>query len=118
MSQPEPMPSSKFLERYSYEVIQVGSKTGEALMAFDELEGIFVVIKRPGLRNPVEFQLSLMDLRNEKRALETPGIAEHPAVCKLLDSGETTEGGSAEPYLYLVIERACGVSVPDLIQEY
>ncbi|MBI4314867.1 MAG: hypothetical protein HY679_02945, partial [Chloroflexi bacterium] len=107
-----------FAGRYSYEEIKVGSKTGESLMAFDEEALQFVVIKRPSPTEPNADarRASIADLAREEAVLRTPGLGDHPAVCRLLDAGEADgrDGG----YRYLVLERARGTPVPPLAERY
>ncbi|MFQ5410552.1 MAG: hypothetical protein ACE5FI_19250, partial [Anaerolineales bacterium] len=103
-----------FAGRYTYDAILVGSKTGETLMAFDDETLAYVVIKRPSLTqpNPDLLAAALADLEREARALKTQGIAGHAAVCALIDTG------SADGHPYLVLERARGTPLPELVQRY
>ncbi len=107
-----------FENRYAYDEIRVGSKTGETLMAFDEQALEYVVVKRPGLTqpNPDLYHASVADLRREERVLGVAGICDHPAVCRLLHAGEAT--GPQGSYHYLVLARARGIPIPTLIQRY
>lgn len=107
-----------FEGRYTYDEIRVGSKTGESLMAFDEATLEFVVIKRPSPTqpNPDLRRASIADLEREERVLGAPALKDHPAVCRLLRTGQATGWGGA--YRYLVLARARGTPVPALIQRY
>ena len=107
-----------FEGRYSYSEIKVGSKTGETLMAFDEETLEFVVIKRPSPTqpNPDARKASIADLEREEKVLRTESIREHPAVCRLLSAGNVR--GKGDTYRYLVLARARGTPVLDLIQHY
>ncbi len=107
-----------FQGRYTYDEIKVGSKTGETLMAFDEETLEYVVVKRPSPTqpNPDLRQASIADLEREERALRAPGIRGHPVACRLLNAGQAQERDGS--YRYLVLARARGIDVPDLIRRY
>ena len=107
-----------FQGRYTYDEIKIGSKTGESLMAFDDQTLEFVVVKRlnPSEPNPDLREASIADLVREEQALRTASIANHPVTCSLITAGQAQEKGWT--YRYLVLERARGTHVPELIQNF
>jgi hypothetical protein len=114
----KPVDKRIFLERYEYENIRVGSKSGEILFAVDIRHGNKeVVIKRSIPVKPRENKRVIHDLKNERRALKIPVIKNHSSTCKLLMAGEEkAEDGLT--YYFLVIERASGVSLQNLYDEF
>ncbi len=109
------MAGSLFDNRYRYDYIYPRGRSGETLRAVDTQDSDRpVVIKRPAPQDapPIRFGQEVSIL-NERKALTR--LAGHAVITALLGSGQFTIGGIA--HQYIVMERAEGVIVADLVLE-
>ena len=109
------MAESLFDNRYRYDYIYPRGRSGETLRAVDVAnQNRPVVIKRPapGDAPPIRAGQEVSIL-NERRALQR--LAGHPVLTTLLDEGRFNAGGT--PHQYIVMERAEGLIVGDLVLE-
>ncbi|MCU0514265.1 MAG: hypothetical protein MUE40_17050 [Anaerolineae bacterium] len=109
------MAASLFDNRYRYDYIYPRGRSGETLRAVDMQDNERrVVIKRPapGDAPPIRAGQEVSIL-NEKKALKR--LAGHPVLTELLGEGTFGVGGTA--HQYIVIERAEGLIIGDLVAE-
>lgn len=109
------MADSLFDNRYRYDYIYPRGRSGETLRAIDtQANDREVVVKRPAphdappIRNGQE-----VSIVNERKALQR--LQGHPALAELIGSGQFFVSGIA--HQYIVVERAQGVLVADMVLE-
>ncbi len=109
------MADSLFDNRYRYDYIYPRGRSGETLRAVDtQANDREVVVKRPAphdappIRNGQE-----VSIVNERKALQR--LQGHPALAALLGGGQFFVSGVA--HQYIVVERAQGVLVADMVLE-
>lgn len=109
------MADSLFDNRYRYDYIYPRGRSGETLRAVDtELRDRPVVIKRPAPNDAPPIRAGQeVSILNERKALNR--LAGHPVLVELLGSGQFFVGGVA--HQYIVMERAEGMIVADLVAE-
>jgi hypothetical protein len=109
------MADSLFDNRYRYDFIYPRGRSGETLRALDTLDNDRpVVIKRPAPHDAPPIRSGQeVSILNERKALSR--LAGHPALTELLGSGQFFVSGI--PHQYIVVERAQGVIVADLVRE-
>jgi hypothetical protein len=109
------MADSLFDNRYRYDYIYPRGRSGETLRAVDTQDGDRpVVIKRPAPNDAPPIRAGQeVSILNERKALTR--LAGHPALCALTGTGQFLVGGVA--HQYIVIERADGVIIGDLVLE-
>lgn len=109
------MAGSLFDNRYRYDYIYPRGRSGETLRAYDTHDADRpVVIKRPAPQDapPIRHGQEVSIL-NERKALTR--LAGHPVLTQLLGSGQFSISGAA--HQYIVMERAEGIIVADLVLE-
>lgn len=109
------MADSLFDNRYRYDFIYPRGRSGETLRAVDTQDNDRpVVIKRPAPLDapPIRYGQEVSIL-NERKALMR--LAGNPAVTALLDTGQFSVSGTT--HQYIVMERAEGVIIADLVLE-
>lgn len=109
------MADSLFDNRYRYDYIYPRGRSGETLRAVDTLENDRpVVVKRPAPNDAPPIRAGQeVSILNERKALMR--LSGHPALTELLGSGQFSVGGLS--HQYIVVERAEGVIVSDLVLE-
>lgn len=109
------MADSLFDNRYRYDYIYPRGRSGETLRAVDTQDGDRpVVIKRPAPNDAPPIRSGQeVSILNERKALMR--LAGHPNLTELLGTGQFYVGGMA--HQYIVIERAEGVIIADLVRE-
>lgn len=109
------MAEGLFDNRYRYDYIYPRGRSGETLRAVDIHENDrLVVIKRPAPQDAPPIRAGQeVSILNERKALQK--LAGQPALTALLGSGQFNVGGVA--HQYIVIERAEGYIVEDLVIE-
>ncbi|MBE2182973.1 MAG: hypothetical protein IAE89_06075 [Anaerolineae bacterium] len=109
------MAEGLFDNRYRYDYIYPRGRSGETLRAVDINENDrLVVIKRPAPQDAPPIRAGQeVSILAERRALQK--LAGQPALTALLGSGQFNVGGVA--HQYIVIERAEGYIVEDLVIE-
>jgi serine/threonine protein kinase len=109
------MADSLFDNRYRYDYIYPRGRSGETLRAVDTQDNNRrVVIKRPapGDAPPIRAGQEV-SIVNERRALRR--LASHPVLTELLGEGSFNVGGMV--HQYIVMERAEGIIIGDLVGE-
>lgn len=109
------MADSLFDNRYRYDYIYPRGRSGETLRAVDTQDNNRrVVIKRPapGDAPPIRAGQEV-SIVNERRALRR--LAGHPVLTELLGEGSFNVGGMV--HQYIVMERAEGIIIGDLVAE-
>ncbi|HLV36971.1 MAG TPA: hypothetical protein VKY59_17740, partial [Spirillospora sp.] len=111
----ECMADSLFDNRYRYDYIYPRGRSGETLRAVDlEAGNRPVVIKRPAPNDAPPIRAGQeVSILNERKALSR--LAGHPVLTELLGTGQFSVGGT--PHQYIVMERAEGVIIADLVLE-
>lgn len=109
------MADSLFDNRYRYDYIYPRGRSGETLRAVDTESGNrAVVIKRPAPNDAPPIRAGQeVSILNERKALQR--LAGHPVLTELLGTGQFSVGGT--PHQYIVMERAEGAIIADLILE-
>ncbi|MFQ3568481.1 MAG: hypothetical protein SNJ59_15945 [Aggregatilineales bacterium] len=109
------MADSLFDNRYRYDYIYPRGRSGETLRAVDTLENDRpVVVKRPAPNDAPPIRSGQeVSILNERKALMR--LSGHPALTELLGGGQFSVGGLS--HQYIVVERAEGVIVSDLVLE-
>ncbi|MDX2162026.1 MAG: hypothetical protein SF162_11925 [bacterium] len=109
------MADSIFDNRYRYDYIYPRGRSGETLRAVDLQEGErLVVIKRPAPQDAPPIRSGQeVSILNERKALQR--LASHPAITTYLGGGQFTVSGTQ--HQYIVMERAAGETVADLVLE-
>ncbi|MBZ0299115.1 MAG: hypothetical protein K8J31_05210, partial [Anaerolineae bacterium] len=109
------MADSLFDNRYRYDYIYPRGRSGETLRAMDsEADNRLVVIKRPAPNDAPPIRAGQeVSILNERKALSR--LAGHPVLTALLGTGQFSVGGT--PHQYIVMERAEGVIISDLVLE-
>ncbi len=109
------MADSLFDNRYRYDYIYPRGRSGETLRAVDTLENDRpVVVKRPAPNDAPPIRAGQeVSILNERKALMR--LSGHPALTELLGGGQFSVGGLS--HQYIVVERAEGVIVSDLVLE-
>ena len=109
------MADSLFDNRYRYDYIYPRGRSGETLRAVDTLEGDRpVVIKRPAPQDAPPIRAGQeVSILNERKALTR--LAGHPVLTALLGGGQFSVSGMV--HQYIVMERAEGLIVADLVLE-
>lgn len=109
------MADSLFDNRYRYDYIYPRGRSGETLRAVDlEANERPVVIKRPAPNDAPPIRAGQeVSILNERKALGR--LAGHPVLTELLGTGQFSVGGT--PHQYIVMERAEGVIIADLVLE-
>jgi hypothetical protein len=109
------MADSLFDNRYRYDYIYPRGRSGETLRAVDTHEqDREVVVKRPAphdappIRNGQE-----VSIVNERKALQR--LHGHPALAELCGGGQFSVSGVV--HQYIVVERAQGVLIADLVRD-
>ncbi|MBL8131786.1 MAG: hypothetical protein JNL42_08000 [Anaerolineae bacterium] len=104
-----------FDNRYRYDYIYPRGRSGETLRAVDTQDSDRpVVIKRPAPQDAPPIRAGQeVSILNERKALSR--LAGHPVVTALLGGGQFMVGGMA--HQYIVMERAEGLIVADLVTE-
>ena len=109
------MADSLFDNRYRYDYIYPRGRSGETLRAVDTQDNDRpVVIKRPAPLDapPIRYGQEVSIL-NERKALMR--LAGNPAITALLNTGQFSISGTT--HQYIVMERAEGVIIADLVLE-
>ncbi len=109
------MADSLFDNRYRYDYIYPRGRSGETLRAIDaEANNRPVVIKRPAPNDAPPIRAGQeVSILNERKALSR--LAGHPVLTELLGTGQFSVGGT--PHQYIIMERAEGVIIADLVLE-
>jgi serine/threonine protein kinase len=109
------MADSLFDNRYRYDYIYPRGRSGETLRAVDtEASERPVVIKRPAPNDAPPIRAGQeVSILNERKALMR--LSGHPVLTQLMGTGQFSVGGT--PHQYIVMERAEGVIVADLVLE-
>lgn len=109
------MADSLFDNRYRYDHIYPRGRSGETLRAYDTTQNDRpVVIKRPAPNDAPPIRAGQeVSILNERKALKA--LAGHPVVAAFLGDGQFNVGGT--PHQYIVIERAEGLIIADLVLE-
>lgn len=109
------MADSLFDNRYRYDYIYPRGRSGETLRAIDiEANNRLVVIKRPAPNDAPPIRAGQeVSILNERKALQR--LAGHPVLTELLGTGQFSVGGT--PHQYIVMERAEGQILADLVLE-
>lgn len=109
------MAEGLFDNRYRYDYIYPRGRSGETLRAVDTQDSDRpVVIKRPAPQDAPPIRAGQeVSILNERKALTR--LAGHPVATALLGSGQFAVGGIA--HQYIVMERAEGLIVADLVSE-
>ncbi len=107
------MADSIFDNRYRYDYIYPRGRSGETLRAVDLQNGERpVVIKRPAPQDAPPIRSGQeVSILNERKALTR--LASHPAITALLGGGQFAVSGTM--HQYIVMERATGETVSDLV---
>lgn len=106
---------SLFDNRYRYDHIYPRGRSGETLRAYDTLQDDRpVVVKRPAPQDAPPMRAGQeVSIRNERHALER--LSGHSVLVELCGGGTFRVGGHTHEYI--VLERAEGVIVEDLVLE-
>lgn len=109
------MADSLFDNRYRYDFIYPRGRSGETLRAVDtENNDRPVVIKRPAPNDAPPIRAGQgVSINNERKALQR--LAGHRVLTELLGSGQFFVSGA--PMQYIVMERAEGIIIADLVAE-
>lgn len=109
------MADSLFDNRYRYDYIYPRGRSGETLRAVDTQDNDRpVVIKRPAPQDAPPIRAGQeVSILNERKALSR--LAGHPVLTTLLGGGQFSISGTM--HQYIVMERAEGVIVADLVSE-
>lgn len=109
------MADSLFDNRYRYDYIYPRGRSGETLRAYDTAQNDRpVVIKRPAPNDAPPIRAGQeVSILNERKALKA--LAGHPVLTAFLGDGQFNVGGM--PHQYIVIERAEGLVIADLVLE-
>lgn len=109
------MADSLFDNRYRYDYIYPRGRSGETLRAVDTHDGDRpVVIKRPAPHDAPPIRSGQeVSILNERKALAR--LAGHPALTELLGGGQFFVSGIV--HQYIVVERAQGSIVQDMVRE-
>jgi hypothetical protein len=109
------MADSLFDNRYRYDYIYPRGRSGETLRAADTAaQDRAVVIKRPAPNDAPPIRAGQeVSILNERKALTR--LAGHPVLTELLGGGQFSVGGT--PHQYIVVERAEGMILADLVLE-
>ncbi len=109
------MAESLFDNRYRYDYIYPRGRSGETLRAVDTLNNNReVVIKRPAPNDAPPIRAGQeASILNERRALKA--LAGHPVLTELLGEGRFFVSGT--PHQYIVMERAQGIIIADLVRD-
>lgn len=109
------MADSLFDNRYRYDYIYPRGRSGETLRAYDTAQNDRpVVIKRPAPNDAPPIRAGQeVSILNERQALKR--LAGHPVIASFLADGQFNIGGT--PHQYIVIERAQGVVIADVVLE-
>ncbi|RMF81898.1 MAG: hypothetical protein D6737_03605, partial [Chloroflexi bacterium] len=109
------MTDSLFDSRYRYDYIYPRGRSGETLRAVDiEDNDRPVVIKRPAPNDAPPIRAGQeVSIVNERKVLQQ--LAGHPVLTELLGNGQFVVGGVS--HQYIVIERAEGQIVADMVHE-
>ena len=109
------MADSLFDNRYRYDYIYPRGRSGETLRAVDTQDNDRpVVIKRPAPQDAPPIRAGQeVSILNERKALTR--LAGHPVLTALLGGGQFSISGTM--HQYIVMERAEGLIVADLISE-
>jgi hypothetical protein len=109
------MADSLFDNRYRYDYIYPRGRSGETLRAVDtEANERPVVIKRPAPNDAPPIRAGQeVSILNERKALAR--LSGHPVLTQLMGTGQFSVGGT--PHQYIVMERAEGVIIADLVLE-
>lgn len=107
------MADSLFDNRYRYDYIYPRGRSGETLRAYDTAQNDrLVVIKRPAPNDAPPIRAGQeVSILNERKALKA--LAGHPVLTAFLGDGQFNVGGM--PHQYIVIERAEGLVIADLV---
>lgn len=109
------MADSLFDNRYRYDYIYPRGRSGETLRAVDTQDNDRpVVVKRPAPNDAPPIRAGQeVSILNERKALTR--LAGHAVLTALVGGGQFMAGGT--PHQYIVVERAGGVLVADLVRE-
>lgn len=109
------MADSLFDNRYRYDYIYPRGRSGETLRAYDTAQNDRpVVIKRPAPNDAPPIRAGQeVSILNERKALRA--LAGHPVLTAFLGDGQFNVGGT--PHQYIVMERAEGLVIADLVLE-
>jgi hypothetical protein len=109
------MADSLFDNRYRYDYIYPRGRSGETLRAVDTQDNDRpVVIKRPAPHDAPPIRSGQeVSIVNERKALQR--LAGHPALAALLGGGQFFVSGIV--HQYIVIERAQGALVADMVRD-
>jgi serine/threonine protein kinase len=109
------MADSLFDNRYRYDYIYPRGRSGETLRAYDTAQNDrLVVIKRPAPNDAPPIRAGQeVSILNERKALKQ--LAGHPVLTAFLGDGQFNIGGM--PHQYIVIERAEGLVIADVVLE-
>lgn len=109
------MADSLFDNRYRYDYIYPRGRSGETLRAVDTAaNNRQVVVKRPAPNDAPPIRAGQeVSIVNERRALQR--LSGHPVLTELLGEGQFFVGGM--PHQYIVIERAEGLIIGELVLE-
>jgi len=109
------MADSLFDNRYRYDYIYPRGRSGETLRAYDTAQNDRpVVIKRPAPNDAPPIRAGQeVSILNERKALKA--LAGHPVLTAFLGDGQFNVGGM--PHQYIVMERADGLVIADLVLE-
>ncbi|HVU12814.1 MAG TPA: hypothetical protein VHD90_16160 [Phototrophicaceae bacterium] len=109
------MADSLFDNRYRYDYIYPRGRSGETLRAVDTQDNDRpIVIKRPAPQDAPPIRAGQeVSILNERKALTR--LAGHPVLTALIGGGQFSVSGTA--HQYIVMERAEGLIVADLVSE-
>ena len=109
------MADSLFDNRYRYDYIYPRGRSGETLRAVDTQDNDRpVVIKRPAPQDAPPIRAGQeVSILNERKALTR--LAGHPVLTALLGGGQFSVSGTV--HQYIVMERAEGLIVADMVSE-
>lgn len=109
------MADGLFDNRYRYDYIYPRGRSGETLRAVDlQDDERRVVIKRPGANDAPPIRAGQeVSIMNERRALQR--LSGHAVLTELVGEGQFFVGGTT--HQYIVMERADGLIIADLVSE-